>query len=232
MLATIGCERAVLVQPSVYGTDNTAHLEAMAEAGPGFRMVAVVDPAVPRAELDRLHAAGVRGVRFNIVTRGGIAIEGLQTMAARLKPLGWHIQLFAEAETIARLEPEIAALPVPVVIDHMGHVTTDLGLEHPGFQALLRLLGGGNAWVKLSGAYRTSRQPTAPFSDVVPYAQALIAAGPERCVWGSDWPHPMVNDRPMPNDGDLADLVTDWAPDETQRRRILVDNPARLYGFA
>jgi predicted TIM-barrel fold metal-dependent hydrolase len=204
----------------------------MAEAGPGFRMVAVVDPAVPRAELERLHAAGVRGVRFNIVTRGGIAIEGLQTMAARLKPLGWHIQLFAEAETIARLEPEIAALPVPVVIDHMGHVTTDLGLEHPGFQALLRLLGGGNAWVKLSGAYRTSRQPSAPFSDVVPYAQALIAAGPERCVWGSDWPHPMVNDRPMPNDGDLADLVTDWAPDETQRRRILVDNPARLYGFA
>jgi len=232
MLATIGCERAVLVQPSVYGTDNTAHLDALAEAGPAFRMVAVVDPDLPQRDLEHIAVAGVRGVRFNVVSKGGLALDGLERMARRIAPLGWHIQLFVDADTIARIEGKLASLPVPVVIDHMGHVTTDLGLEHPGFQALLRLLRGGNAWVKLSGAYRTSRQPTAPFSDVVPYARALIEAGPERCVWGSDWPHPMVNDRPMPNDGDLADLAADWAPDEDTRRRILVDNPARLYGFA
>jgi 2-pyrone-4,6-dicarboxylate lactonase len=231
MLATIGCERAVLVQPSVYGTDNRAHLDALAEAGPAFRMVAVPAPDAPQAELERMAAAGVRGVRFNLVSRGGGSLDGLESMARRLAPLGWHIQLFAGPETLARIEPALAALPVPVVIDHMGHVTTDLGLDNPGFQALLRLLRGGNAWVKLSGAYRTSCEPRAPYRDVVPYAQALIEAGPERCVWGSDWPHPMHNGRPMPNDGDLADLLADWAPDPAVRRRILVDNPARLYGF-
>ena len=231
MLATIGCTRAVLVQPSVYGTDNRAHLDALAEAGPAFRMVAVLEPDVPATELERLHAAGVRGVRFNLVSKGGGTAEGLARMAARIAALGWHVQVFATADALARLEPELARLPVPVVIDHMGHVTTELGLAHAGFQALLRLLRGGNAWVKLSGAYRTSREPRAPFSDVVPYARALIEAAPQRCVWGSDWPHPMVNDRPMPNDGDLADLLADWAPDAAQRQRILVDNPAALYGF-
>lgn len=231
MLATIGCERAVLVQPSVYGTDNTAHLEALAEAGPAFRMVAVVEPDVPQAELERMAAAGVRGVRFNLVSKGGIALEGLQRTAERIAPLGWHVQFFVEPETIVSLESTLAALPVPVVIDHMGHVTPQMGLQHPALLALQRLLRGGNTWVKLSGAYRTSAEPRPPFSDVVPVARALIEAGPERCVWGSDWPHPMVNDRPMPNDGDLADLVADWAPDEAQRHRILVDNPARLYGF-
>jgi 2-pyrone-4,6-dicarboxylate lactonase len=231
MLATIGCDRAVLVQPSVYGTDNRAHLDALAEAGRGFRMVAVVDPDAPMAELEAMAAAGVRGVRFNIVTKGGLAIEGLQRAAKHIAPLGWHVQLFAAADTLAQMEAALAALPVPLVIDHMGRVTADLGLEHPGFQALLRLLRGGNTWVKLSGAYRNSRQPTAPFSDMVPYAQALIAAAPGRCVWGTDWPHPTVNDRPMPNDGDLADLLADWAPDPDLRRRILVDNPAELYGF-
>jgi predicted TIM-barrel fold metal-dependent hydrolase len=232
MLATIGCERAVLVQPSVYGTDNAAHLAALGEAGPDFRMVAVVGAEVAAAELERMHAAGVRGVRYNLVTQGGLAVDGLARMAERLAPLGWHLQLFVQPDALAQLEPQLAALPVPVVIDHMGHVTTDLGLAHPGFQALLRLLRGGNGWVKLSGAYRTSRQAAPPFADVVPFAQALIAAAPERCVWGSDWPHPMVNDRPMPNDGDLANLLADWAPDPAQRRRILVENPARLYGFA
>lgn len=231
MLATIGCDRAVLVQPSVYGTDNRAHLEALAAAGRSFRMVAVVDPDVPDAELEAMNAAGVRGVRFNVVNVGGMRTEAIQRMAARLAPLGWHIQVFAEPETLVALEATLAALPVPVVVDHMGALRAAEGLEQPGFQALLRLLRGGNAWVKLSGAYRVSAQQTAPFSDVVPYAQALIEAAPDHCVWGSDWPHPMVNDRPMPNDGDLADLVTDWAPDESQRLRILVDNPARLYGF-
>jgi len=231
MLATIGCERAVLVQPSVYGTDNAAHLAALAEAGPALRLVAVVEPDVAAAELERMAAAGVRGVRYNVVTPGGQSLEAIEAMAKRVQPLGWHIQLFASGDTIAALEPTLARLPVPVVIDHMGHVSTDEGLAHPGFQALLRLLRGGNAWVKLSGAYRNSREPRVPFTDVVPFAQALIEAGPERCVWGSDWPHPMVNDRPMPNDGDLADLLADWAPDPARRQRILVDNPARLYGF-
>lgn len=231
MLATLGVERAVLVQPSVYGTDNRAHLDALASAGPSFRMVAVVDDDVADGELERMAAAGVRGVRINAVNQGGLSLDILERMAARLNPLAWHIQLFVEVAKIAELEQRLAALPVPVVIDHMGHTTADKGLDHPGFQALLRLLRGGNTWVKLSGAYRLSREPRPPFSDIVPYARALIAAAPERCVWGTDWPHPMVNDRPMPNDGDLADLLADWEPADAQRRAILVDNPARLYGF-
>jgi predicted TIM-barrel fold metal-dependent hydrolase len=231
MLATIGCERAVLVQPSVYGTDNRAHLDALAEAGPAFRMVAVVAPDAPPAELERMHAAGVRGVRVNVLSGLGLALDVLEPLGRRLAPLGWHLQAFLDAEAIAAYEPALAALPCPLVIDHMGHFSMEAGLGQPGFQALLRLLRGGNTWVKLSGAYRLSRQPTPPFSDVVPYARALIEAAPERCVWGSDWPHPMVNGPPMPNDGDLVDLLADWAPDEAQRQRILVDNPAKLYGF-
>jgi predicted TIM-barrel fold metal-dependent hydrolase len=231
MLATVGVERAVLVQPSVYGTDNRNHLEALAEAGPAFRMVAVLDEAVGDGELARLNEAGVRGVRFNLVTKGGIPLDGLERMALRLAPLGWHLQLFVEIGTFAMIESRLAALPAPIVVDHMGGATPGQGLHHPGFQALLRLVRGGNTWVKLSGAYRVSAQPEPPFSDVVPIARALIEAGPERMVWGSDWPHPIVADRPMPNDGDLVELLADWAPDEAQRRRILVDNPARLYGF-
>jgi len=236
MLDTLGVQRAVLVQPSVYGEDNRAHLDALAEAGPDFRMVAVVGPGVADAELEAMHAAGVRGVRLNVVNRMGIGpdtldLDNLDRLAQRLKALGWHIQVFADPEVLAASEARLARLPIPLVIDHMGHLPGDAGLAHPGGQALLRLVRGGNTWVKLSGAYRVSTFPTPPFADVVPIAQGLIEANPDRMVWGTDWPHPIVNDRPMPNDGDLADLLADWASDENLRQRILVDNPARLYDF-
>ena len=232
MLATVGLARAVLVQPTVYGTDNAVHLAAMAEAGPGFRMVAVVDAGVTDDELARMNAAGVRGLRLNAITPGGIGLEPLETLAARVAPLGWHIQLYIGQDAIAGNESRLAALPVPVVFDHMGQATPATGTNHSGFRAMIRLLESGRGWVKLSGAYRLSAHPVPPFSDQAPIARALIAANPERMLWGSDWPHPMVNDRPMPNDGDLVDLLADWAPGEVERRRILVDNPARLYGFA
>lgn len=231
MLNKLGLQRAVLVQPTVYGTDNAAHLDALAEAGPDFRMVAVVDETVGDAELERMHDAGVCGVRLNAVTVGGTSLKPLEVLAPRLAGLGWHIQIFASQQALAKNLKRLAGLEVPLVVDHMGQTPGNGGMEHPGFAALLRLVQEGNTWVKLSGAYRLSEEPTVPFSDITPIAQALIEAGPERMVWGSDWPHPMVNDRPMPNDGELVDLLADWAPDEVQRWRILVGNPAELYGF-
>lgn len=232
LLATLGVERAVLVQPSVYGTDNTAVLDALAATGERFRGVAVLPPDTPERELERLHAAGVRGVRINLVTRGGgVPLDDLERMAARIAPLGWHVQLFVTLGTLADAAPRLAALPRAPVVDHMGAVPAGTSLQHPGFQALLRLAGEGRCWVKLSGAYRLSAEDV-PYADVVPYAQALVAANPERMVWGSDWPHPILHDKPMPDDGALVDLLADWAPDEAVRRRILVDNPAELYGFA
>ena len=231
LMDTLGLQRAVLVQPSVYGTDNRAHLDALAEGGGIFRMVAVLDDSAGAGEMRRMEEMGVRGIRFNVVTPGGLAMELLEDTAARIAPLGWHIQMFMPLAAIAENEARLASLPVPLVIDHMGCATPADLPNHPGFTALLRLIGAGGTWVKLSGAYRLSAEPTPPFSDMTPIAQALIAVNPERMVWGSDWPHPMVIDRPMPNDGDLLDLLSDWAPRESTRNRILVDNPARLYRF-
>lgn len=235
LMSVVGIERAVLVQPSVYGTDNQAHLDALAEAkdrGLEFRMVSVVDETVSDGELQRMNDAGVVGVRFNIMTLGGLSLDLLERMAERIAPLGWHLQLFANAETLGNLENRLAKLPVPLVIDHMGHIAGGQDLGHFGAQALIRLVEGGNTWVKLSAAYRLTNQEHPPYSDVAPLARALIKAGPRRMLWGSDWPHPMVHQRPMPNDGDLADLLADWAPDEKIRTAILVNNPANLYGFS
>ncbi len=235
LMSVVGIERAVLVQPSVYGTDNQAHLDALAEAkgrGLEFRMVSVLDETVSDGELQRMNDAGVVGVRFNIMNLGGISLEMLERMAERIAPLGWHLQLFANAGTLANLENRLAALPVPLVIDHMGHIAGEQELGHYGAQALIRLVQGGNTWVKLSAAYRLTAEEHPPYSDVAPLARALIEAGPRRMLWGTDWPHPMLHQRPMPNDGDLADLLADWAPDEKTRTAILVGNPANLYGFS
>ena len=230
-METLGLQRAVLVQPSVYGTDNRAHLDALAEGGGKFRMVAVLGDSADAGEMRRMEDLGVRGIRFNVITPGGLPLELMEDTAARIASLGWHIQMFMPLQAIADHEARLASLPVPLVIDHMGCATPADFPNHPGFTAMLRLIGAGNTWVKLSGAYRLSAEPTPPFSDMTPLARALIAANPERMVWGSDWPHPMVIDRPMPNDGDLLDLLPEWAPGESTRNRILVDNPAHLYRF-
>jgi predicted TIM-barrel fold metal-dependent hydrolase len=229
MHRVLGIERAVIVQPSVYGTDNRVTLEAIAGYGPQCRGVAVVDPAIGAEELAAMHRAGIRGVRFNLSFAGGLGLESLETIAAMIAPFGWHLQLLLDARELPELSPRLARLPVALVVDHMGHMRVDHGLDHAGIRALLDLVGSGRAWVKLSGQYRiTVAGP--PYADVAPLARALIAANPERAVWGTDWPHP-AHEGPMPNDGDLLDGLLEWAPDEALRRAILADNPARLYGF-
>jgi 2-pyrone-4,6-dicarboxylate lactonase len=229
MLDALHMDRGVLVQISVYGTDNRCMLETLKAHPQRLRGIAVVAPEVSDATLRDLADAGVRGIRFNVLFGGGVAIDALERLADRVAALDWHIQLLIDARNLPELGPRIAELPVEVVIDHMGHMPVSCGTGHPGFQWLLRLLRDRRAWVKLSGAYRIS-QAGAPFHDTLTLAQALVAAAPDRCVWGSDWPHVAVTG-PMFNTGALLDLLPLWVPDERTRNRILVDNPARLYGF-
>ena len=231
MHATLGLERAVIVQPSVHGTDNQVTLDGIAGYGAGARGVAVVDPEVDDAELRRLDAGGIRGVRFNILFRGGTDLAALAPLARRIAEFGWHIQLLIDvSRDLIDIVSILRDLPVPVVFDHMGHMDVTRGLNEPGFVALQRLLEADRFWVKLSGNYRVSRQRP-HFEEVVPFAQALIAANPAQSVWGTDWPHPALTEF-MPNDGDLLDALDAYAPDGEQKAAILVDNPARLYGFA
>ncbi|MEL6236413.1 MAG: amidohydrolase family protein [Pseudomonadota bacterium] len=229
MHATLGVERAVIVQPSVYGTDNSVTLAAIAGYGPDCRGIAVVDAECAVADLRALDAGGIRGLRINTLFAGGVGLDDLEPLAARIAGMGWHFQLLIDGPTLAELAPRLARLPVPVVIDHMGHVQTADGLNQPGFRALLRLVERYGAWVKLSGNYRMS-QDAPGFADVIPFAQALIAAGPDRMVWGTDWPHPALS-RFMPDDGALADALEQYVRSPAERHAILVENPARLYGF-
>ncbi len=231
MLGTIGLSRTVMVQPSVYGTDNAVTLDAVEEIGLNrARAVVVVDEGAGEADLAAMAARGARGVRFNAVSGNGAPLEQLERLAERIAPFGWHVQLYTGPDALPELEPALRRLPVPVVVDHMGGVKAAAGgVEHPGFRSLLRLLEGG-AWVKLSG-YRSSAGP--PYADVASMARALLSAAPDRCVWGTDWPHPSLHDpAEVPDDGALLDALGEWAPDEAARRAVLVDNPARLYGFA
>jgi predicted TIM-barrel fold metal-dependent hydrolase len=230
LLATLGIARGVIVQPSVYGTDNRATLDALRTHPEQFRGVAVVDPEIPDSELEEMHEVGIRGLRINVLFRGGVGFSVARRLAERIAPLGWHLQFLIDISRTEGFAQEIARLPVACVIDHMGHMSAANGAEHPAFRELLALMRDGKTWVKLSGAYRVSAQETFPYDDVTPLARALIDANGDRVVWGSDWPHPAVT-RPMPNDGALLDLLAEWAPDAGQRARILVTNPARLYGF-
>ena len=225
----LGLQRMVIVQPSVYGTANGCSLDAATRFGlDRARVVAVVDDGFDDAALRDLHAKGTRGVRFNAVSGNGTPLDQLEALARRIAPLGWHLQVYAEGAQLPDLAPRLAALPVEVVIDHMGGVRAAEGVEAPGFQALLRLLSTGRAWVKLCGYRISSAGP--PFAEVAPFARALFAAAPERCLWGTDWPHPSLSDW-MPEDGALFDLLGTWVPDKADRQRVLVENPARLYGF-
>jgi 2-pyrone-4,6-dicarboxylate lactonase len=236
LLATLGVDRAVLVQPSVYGTDNAAMLAALRAGGKGLRAVAVVDPEISAAALDDLHAAGVRGLRFNLVdrrdARNVVPAVGLQAVARRIARLGWHIELLINLDEASGFRAALADLPVPVVLGHMGYPRGGARAwpQHAGFAELLRLLDGGRCWVKLTGPYRISGAAL-PYDEVDEVARRLIAAAPECMLWGTDWPHVMIKTA-MPNDGDLTDLLERWAPDAATRARILVDNPAALYGFA
>ena len=226
--ARLGVARGVLVQPSVYGFDNACMLDAMNAIGERVRGVAVVPTDVDEAALERLDAAGVRGLRIN--SGHGNSLDALEALAARIRPFGWHIQIFvAAASELVAIEARLRALEVETVIDHMGRVPADRGVDDPAFRALIGLVGDGVSWVKISWA-ETLSVARAPFADVDPMVRALVAAAPDRVVWGTDWPHTSAP-RPLPDDADLVDLVARWVPDDSLRRRILVDNPARLYGF-
>ncbi len=229
MADVVGLQRMVIVQPSPYGTDNRATLDAVEQFGRDRAVaVVVIDDRVDAARLRGMSDAGVRGVRFNLVSGNSTPVEQLQTMARRLARIRWHIQVYADGGTILQLGEMLAGLPVPIVIDHCGGVKAELGTAHPQFQALLRLLDSGNAWVKIC-SYRVS-STGAPFADAEANVKALVAAAPERCVWGTDWPHPGLD--PVPDTGTLFDQFCAWVPDAATRQRILVDNPAKLYGFA
>ena len=240
--ARMGFARVVFVQPSAYGTDNSCMLAALLARGPTSRGVAVIDDATSEATLVELAAAGTIGVRLNLVSNGipdpAAAIALLRTTAARVKRLGWHVQIYARPELFTDLAGVIPSLGVPVVVDHMGATDGKLAASRPGFDALLKLLAGGHVWVKLSGANRVSRQ-SAGFHDAIPVIQALAAANSAQCVWGTDWPHigPHVAGAPqpvvyMPHDNlDLLAVLRQALPDAAMLYAILVDNPAQLYGF-
>jgi predicted TIM-barrel fold metal-dependent hydrolase len=228
MAEKLGIQRMVVVQASVSGTDNAVTLDAVRQFGMHrARGVAVIDDSFDDAALRGLHQQGIRGVRFNMVSGNGTPEDQLEALARRLAPLGWHIQIYAEGGKLAEVAPLLARLPVDVVIDHCGGVKADLGVAHPQFQALLRLLDSGRAWVKVC-SYRVSAKGQ-PWDDAGGNVQALVRAAPERCVWGTDWPHPQMD--PAPEARLLLDQFMDWVPDAALRQRILVDNAARLYGF-
>ncbi|HZA00281.1 MAG TPA: amidohydrolase family protein, partial [Acidimicrobiales bacterium] len=230
--ARLGLSRAVLVQASCHGTDNTAMVDALRRGRGRYAGVAMVDDAVTDAELDELHEAGVRGARVNFVAHLGGAPDAdrLDRTVAQLAPRGWHLVCHFDAADLPAWAGVLDRLPCPFVIDHMARVDAAGGLDQAPFRALLRLLADDRCRVKVSGAERLTAGGAPPYDDVVPYVRELIAAAPDRVLWGTDWPHPNV--RHVPDDGDLLDLLADFAPDEATRHRILVDNPARLYDFA
>lgn len=243
LLARLGLTRVVIVQPSVYGTDNSAALVGLRQFGPDrARGIAGIDARTPDGELHALHAAGFRGVRVNLEMAGEAdptqAAATLRSIAARVAPLGWHVQIYAQLRLISALAEVIPALPVPVVLDHFASARAELGPDQPGFGEVLGLLRTGRVYVKLSGAYRAS--DAAPYRDVAPLARALIATDPARLVWGSDWPHPDLHGplgsgpfdvrAGLPiDDPALLGLLDDWTDDPAVKRAILVDNPDLLY---
>lgn len=239
MIAVIGVERAVVVQPSVHGLDNSATLDAIKTSRGKFRGVGRIDDKTTKEEIQRLHEGGIRGVRFNLLDRprGNVKLDVLDRCVEKAAEIGWSIDLHIDMKNLIAQEQRIRALPVPVVIDHIARVKPAEGLHQPGFQLLLELMKLRHVWVKVSGADKICNTQVhayfgLPFVEVVPYARAVIAAAPDRILWGTDWPH-SNNFAPghTPNDGDLIDLLAAFAPDEQTRKKILVDNPAVLYGF-
>ena len=229
----LGTARTVVVTPSTYGTDNACTLDALRQLGDSARGVAVVDQDVSDAQLASLDAQGVRGLRVNFVSPqswGTTTQQMLVTLAHKLAGSAWHIQLFAHPDQIVALAPVLQALPVPLVIDHMGRIDPAEATSAPAYRVLRALLDGGNAWLKLSGAYMRSTVHGPTYADTLPLGRALVQAAPERLVWGSDWPH-TTEVAGTVNDADLVDLLQHWTGSDAAMDRILVDNPARLYGF-
>ena len=240
---TLHTERVVIVQPSVYGADNACTLDAVKQLGPGARAVAVIDEKTPKATLDQMNRAGVRGIRINLETTGqtdpALARRRFADAVEQAKGLHWHIQIYTRLSVIEGISNEVRSSPVPVVFDHFGGAQGPGGVQQAGFPTLLDLVRSGKAYVKVSAPYRSSTQ-SPDYADVAPLAKALIAANLQRILWGSDWPHPAQVPGRKPtdltplyriDDGRVLNQLAVWAPDPAQRNAILVDNPAKLYGF-
>jgi 2-pyrone-4,6-dicarboxylate lactonase len=228
----LGIQHCVIVQPACHGTDNSVTADAIAATGGAYKGVALVPLSISDTELKRLDVAGLCGARFHYMEHlaKGPGVNEVIAFGKRLAPLEWHLQVHMEASLIAELTPALRRSPVPVVIDHMGRIDASLGVDQPAFHALLVLLEDENLWVKVSGIDRISRQGP-PYADAVPFVRKLVAEFGDRCVWGTDWPHPN-HQGPVPDDGALVDTLTEIASGDAARQALLVDNPQRLYRFA
>ncbi len=230
----IGTSRDIVVTPSAYGTDNRVTLDAISQLGANARGVAVIHPTITDTELKALDRGGIRGIRFalNTTLNGNKAVTSLdmiEPLAKRVDELGWHVQLQTGADQIVSARDLWNRVPSVMVFDHMGHIPQPMGTKHTAFALICRLIDKGRTWVKLSVTYDNTKDGPPTYADVTKVAQAYVKAAPERMVWGSNWPHP--NETIKPDDAVLFDLLAEWAPDETTRHRILVENPAELYGF-
>ena len=228
--SSLGLQRAVIVHASCHGADMRVTLDAIARAGGRYRGTAIIDSSYSEKDFERMHEGGIRAVRFNFVRHlgGRPSMDFFQQTVQKLRFFGWHLILHLDAQDLVELEEVFRKLPVPFVIDHMGRVKAADGLEQPPFKTLLGFLKNENAWVKICGAERVSSKGP-PFTDAVPFGRALVEAAPDRVLWGTDWPHPNV--KWMPDDAALVDLFPLMVPEPALQRKILVENPARLYGF-
>lgn len=227
----LGLERAVIVHASCHGPDMRVTLDAIARSNGKYRGTAIIDESYTEKDFARMHEGGIRAVRFNFVKHlgGRPDLSFFEKTIQRIKPLGWHLILHLDADDLVEFDALFRKVPIPMVIDHMGRVKAAAGLDQKPFKVLLEWMRNDKFWVKVCGPERVSSMGP-PFTDAVPFARALIEAAPERILWGTDWPHPNVG-KHMPNDGDLVDLFAQMAPEPELQRKILVDNPARLYGF-
>ncbi|HEY6362367.1 MAG TPA: amidohydrolase family protein [Vicinamibacterales bacterium] len=227
----LGTTRVIVVTPRNYATDNRVTIDAIAQMAPNARGVAVVHPSVTDAELKQLHAGGIRGIRFSLTDPKTAVVthDMIEPLAKRVAALGWHVQINMTADQIAAADALWSRLPTPLVFDHIAHISGAGGVTHPAHAVVRRLLDEQRAWVKLSVTYDNTKDGPPGYADAVSVGQALVKATPERLVWGSNWPHP--NETRKPDDARLFDLMARWAPDAAAQRRILVDNPVRLYDF-
>lgn len=227
----LGIAASVIVQPSVFGSDNSRTLTTLASGLMPMRAVVVLNHNVTDGELEDLHGRGVRGIRINTVFSAEAGFHEARLFAGRIRELGWHVQFLTDVSKAVDFRQLVDALGVPVVLDHYGHFDPSLGTSWQGFQDLLGLMADGKAWVKFSGAYRSTKLQATPYDDIKPIAAAFLEKAPAQIFWGSDWPHPSIG-VPMPNDGPLVDMLMEWVNDEDLLTGICVDNPQRFYGFS
>ncbi|MDA7847905.1 amidohydrolase family protein [Sulfurospirillum sp.] len=230
LLNNNGISRGVIIQPSVYDFDNSATLDALRAKPNQLRAIVVIDDGHDIKELIKWHKLGVRGVRVNLLFNSSVGSKSIEKLVELVKPLKWHLQLLINVSDYSNLYEDFKNIGVDIVFDHMGHFDIDKGINQKGFQDMLRLLRENLAWVKLSGAYRTTNEPYAPYNDVIPYAKEIIKANPDRIIWASDWPHPSIS-VPNPDYGELINLLEKYTDDDETIKKIMADNPATLYDF-